>query len=59
MKKYNTTEEIKNAILRADTVCKGIALPSGQRIGTFFQKMTYARMQAEKLYEEHFKLKEL
>lgn len=54
MKRYNTVEAIKKAILRGEHFYNEVVLPSGQRAGTYFQKATYAYLKAEKIYEKHF-----
>ena len=51
----DTIETITEAILRGDRFYKSVRLTSPQRTGTFMQQSFYAKMEARKLFESHFK----
>lgn len=54
MERYTIIQTIKKAILKGESTFQGIALPSRQSAGTYFQQNTYAQIQAQKVYEQHF-----
>jgi hypothetical protein len=54
MKKYDTINDIKKAILASKPSFKGIPLPTPQRTGTLYQQDSYAYAEAQKLYETNF-----
>lgn len=57
MNKDQYIHAIKVAILREEKEFQGVILPSPQRTGTGLQQNTYAKMEAEKIYDKHFKNK--
>lgn len=55
METYNKIQAIKNAILRGDSNYEGVLLPTKQRAGTYYQQASYAQMQAQRVYDNHFR----
>lgn len=55
MKTYNKIKAIKNAILRGETIYEGVDLPTKQFAGTYYQQASYALLQAQRIYDIHFR----